>query len=48
MFALPYSEYVAGVAKLPSGLVLLHDVRSFLSQGEVAALEAPLAAMRSP
>lgn len=45
---LPYSEYVAGVAKLAGGLVLLHDVRSFLSQGEVAALAAPLAAARSP
>jgi len=43
---LPYSEYVAGVAKLSSGLVLLHDVRTFLSQGEAASLEAPLAAAR--
>jgi purine-binding chemotaxis protein CheW len=41
---LPYSEYVAGVAKLPTGLVLLHDVRTFLSQGEAAALAAPLTA----
>jgi purine-binding chemotaxis protein CheW len=41
---LPYSEYVAGVAKLPGGLVLLHDIRTFLSQGEAAALAAPLAA----
>jgi len=41
---LPYTEYIAGVATLPSGLVLLHDVRTFLSQGEAAALAAPLAA----
>jgi purine-binding chemotaxis protein CheW len=45
---LPYSEYLAGVAKLSNGLVLLHDVRTFLSQGETAALEVPLAAARAP
>lgn len=47
---LPHSEYVAGVVKLPDGLVLLHDVRTFLSQAEAAALAEPLAssAARSP
>jgi purine-binding chemotaxis protein CheW len=47
---LPHSEYLAGVVKLPGGLVLLHDVRTFLSPGELAALAEPLASTgaRSP
>jgi purine-binding chemotaxis protein CheW len=44
---LPHSEYVAGVVKLPGALVLLHDVRTFLSQGEAAALAEPLTALAS-
>jgi purine-binding chemotaxis protein CheW len=44
---LPHSEYVAGVVKLPDGLVLLHDVSTFLSQGELSSLEEPLASLRS-
>jgi len=34
----PGVEYVAGVAKLPGGLVLIHDLRTFLSEAEAAAL----------
>ncbi|MBI2840447.1 MAG: purine-binding chemotaxis protein CheW [Acidobacteria bacterium] len=34
----PGAEYVAGIAKLPDGLVLIHDLRSFLSQAEGAQL----------
>lgn len=37
-------EYVAGVAKLPDGLVLIHDLRTFLSGTEAAALDEALAA----
>lgn len=40
---LPCSEHVAGVAKLPGGLVLIHDLKTFLSQGESAALATALA-----
>jgi purine-binding chemotaxis protein CheW len=40
---IPYSEYVAGVAKLEGGLVLIHDLKTFLSQGEAAALSTALA-----
>ena len=35
--------YVAGVAKLADGLVLIHDVSTFLSAAESASLEAALA-----
>lgn len=34
----PGAEYVAGVAKLPEGLVLIHDLRTFLSEAEATAL----------
>jgi purine-binding chemotaxis protein CheW len=34
----PYADYVAGVGRLPDGLVLIHDLASFLSQAEAAAL----------
>ena len=41
----PRLGLVAGVARLPDGLLLLHDLRAFLSQAESehldAALEAP-------
>jgi purine-binding chemotaxis protein CheW len=36
------AEYVAGVAKLPDGLVLIHDLRTFLSAAEVLALDEAL------
>ena len=42
----PFSDYVAGVAKLPDGLVLIHDPRTFLSQGESAHLSLALAEWR--
>ena len=33
-------EYVAGLAKLSHGLMLIHDLRTFLSQAEAASLSA--------
>jgi purine-binding chemotaxis protein CheW len=36
----PTSEYIAGVAKLPDGLVLIHDLATFLSNVESEALTA--------
>lgn len=38
----PGAEYVAGVARLDDGLVLIHDLAKFLSQAEGAALDAAL------
>lgn len=38
----PGVEYVAGVAKLPDGLVLIHDLRAFLSAAEATALAESL------
>jgi purine-binding chemotaxis protein CheW len=40
---LPGVGYVAGALKLPEGLVLLHDLRTFLSEAEGLALEEALA-----
>jgi purine-binding chemotaxis protein CheW len=40
---LPGVGYVAGALKLPDGLVLLHDLRTFLSEAEALALEEALA-----
>ncbi len=40
----PDSRTVAGVVKLPDGLILIHSLADFLSQEETAALEAALAA----
>ncbi|WP_199242886.1 chemotaxis protein CheW [Vitiosangium sp. GDMCC 1.1324] len=40
---LPGVGYVAGALKLPDGLVLLHDLRTFLSAAEALALEEALA-----
>jgi len=39
----PGTEYLAGVAKLPDGLVLIHDLRSFLSQAEARATDDAIA-----
>lgn len=39
----PGAEYVSGVAKLPDGLVLIHDLRTFLLEAEAAALDAAVA-----
>jgi purine-binding chemotaxis protein CheW len=36
------ANYVAGVAQLADGLVLIHDLRTFLSQAEAAALDQAL------
>jgi purine-binding chemotaxis protein CheW len=33
------TDLVAGVAKLPDGLVLIHDLRAFLSEAEAEALD---------
>lgn len=38
----PGAEYVAGVAKLREGLVLIHDLRTFLSEAETGQLEEAL------
>ncbi len=40
---LPGVGYLAQVAKSPDGLVLVHDLRTFLSQSEAAALTGALA-----
>lgn len=40
----PQAEYVSGVAKLPDGLVLIHDLQTFLSHAETEALDRALAA----
>lgn len=37
------TEYVAGVARLDDGLVLIHDLDTFLSQAEEAELDAAIA-----
>ena len=39
----PRGEYIAGVAKLPDGLVLIHDLAAFLSQAEEAVLDRAMA-----
>jgi purine-binding chemotaxis protein CheW len=38
----PGAEYVALVAKVPNNLVLIHDLSTFLSRAESAALEEAL------
>lgn len=45
---LPGVGYVAGVAKLPDGLVLVHDLRSFLSEAEALQLDTALGARPEP
>jgi purine-binding chemotaxis protein CheW len=39
----PGMEHVAGVAKLPDGMLFIHDLARFLSLDEEGALEAALA-----
>ncbi len=41
---MPGVEYVARVARLPEGLVLIHDLRTFLSHAEAEALDQALPA----
>ena len=43
----PRTEYLAGIAKLPDGLVLIHDLTSFLADAEALALDDALA-MNAP
>lgn len=45
---LPGVGYVAGALKLPDGLVLLHDLRTFLSEAESLELEEALAKEGAP
>ena len=39
----PQGKYITGVAKLPDGLVLIHDLRTFLSEAEAVALSKVMA-----
>lgn len=39
----PATRHLAGVARLPDGLVLIGDLSAFLSQGEAEALQRALA-----
>lgn len=39
------APYVAGVAKMPDGLILIHDPRAFLSEADSIALGAALSAL---
>lgn len=43
----PGAELVTGAAKLPDGLVLIHDLDAFLSDAESARLDAAMAGTRS-
>lgn len=40
--ALPGVEYVSGVARLPDGLIVIHDLERFLSLDEVRQVDAAL------
>lgn len=40
--AVPASPYIKGVAKLPDGMVLLHDLHAFLTSAEEASLDRAL------
>lgn len=42
---LPGVGYVAGAVKLPEGVVLVHDLRSFLSEAEALTLDTALASV---
>jgi len=41
----PDADYVNGIAKLPDGLVLIHDLRTFLKEAEAVALDDAVAAV---
>ena len=44
--AVPSAEHVSAVARLPEGMVLIHDLRAFLDDAEAGALDAALAEAR--
>jgi purine-binding chemotaxis protein CheW len=44
----PGAEYVAGVAKLPDGLVLIYDLHVFLTESEGLALDEALRSVAGP
>jgi len=44
----PGADYVSGVAKLADGLVLIHDLRTFLQEVEALALDEALSDIDSP
>jgi purine-binding chemotaxis protein CheW len=46
--AVPGAALVAGVAKLPDGLLVIHDLEGFLSLDESAQVEAALARAGAP
>ncbi len=43
----PGVEYVAGAAKLPDALVVIHDLRDLLSRSEASALDGALPAVEA-
>jgi purine-binding chemotaxis protein CheW len=42
------SPFISGLAKLPDGVVLIHDVEAFLSESESEGLDAALASSAVP
>lgn len=44
---LPMSRRIAGVAKMPDGLMLIHDLPAFLSQAEAETLDSAMASLRA-
>jgi purine-binding chemotaxis protein CheW len=40
----PNAQFVSGVAKLPDGLVLIHDLRTFLHDAEASDVDDAVAA----
>lgn len=42
------SPFISGLAKLPDGVVLIHDVEAFLSESESDALDEALASSAPP
>ncbi len=47
-YAAPGAEYVAGIAKLPDGLLVIHNLESFLSLDEARAVDAAASAAAGP
>jgi purine-binding chemotaxis protein CheW len=45
--ALPFGQYLKGVAKLENNLVLIHDLDQFLSMDEEMALDATLSKVKA-